>query len=169
MHYPYPSTIHPKETHNLGRWTPYSLRVRFIQRYLKEYKSLIYYPITVQSFFNKEKFMSKFSDWAFVNVPLSVADKPALDFFIEEQGGDSNLIIQELTAQQYKISIAWVDSRNSFCVTMSGGRDHPRNPAQSMSAWSDDINEAVWMLGYKHLQICKSGEWKDFETSAAWG
>lgn len=110
------------------------------------------------------------SEWQFANVKLTEKDKPKLIRFSGEFDDNPMNILTEIASRQYKLSVSWVDKQNSFVVSVSGTENSKINNGVTMTSWSDDVEEAIFMTGYKVLEVTQDGVWLEYaEESSNWG
>ncbi len=105
----------------------------------------------------------------FVNIQLTAEDRPRLESFDKQYGNDTTKHLMDLTGSGYKISMRWVEEKQSFCVTLIGHKSMKRNQNFSMSSFSDDLHEAIVMANYKDAMICDGGEWDKHAQDSNWG
>lgn len=118
----------------------------------------------------RDYFMANFKDWKFVNMRLTSDDEPELKKFALKYKSDVSAVVIELLSSGYKISITWVDDKESFIVTLTPTESCPYNAKSSMSSWSDDVIEAVMMAGYKNYVLADGKDWADAERGKdGWG
>jgi len=110
------------------------------------------------------------SAWKFINLRLTKDDKPGLKKFRETCNNDVGECLKELAISQCKLSISWVDDKAAWCVTVSATKQSKQNQNCSMTSWSDDWEEAIFMTGYKVITLAQSGSWSDLADAAEdWG
>lgn len=108
--------------------------------------------------------------WKFINLRLTSDDKPGLAKFIKKCKDDVGDCLRELAIANCKLSISWVDEKTAWCVTVSPTKQSKLNKDCSMSSWSDDWVEAIYMTGYKVLVLAESGSWEKIASSQEdWG
>lgn len=113
---------------------------------------------------------SKGFDWTFVNIKLVEKDKSKVSKFLERYPDDIVEIIDDITELGYKVSVSWVDSSNSYCVSVSGNENTPQNNKCTITSWSGVLQEAIAIAGYKVLDLLDGEKWTDHETEASnWG
>jgi len=109
-------------------------------------------------------------DWKFIELKLEKDDKQRMADFIDEYDGNVWQAVEDVLELQYKVSISWVSTHSSYCVTVSGNEKTGINDRSSITSWSDDLVEAYAMMSYKVLTVCKSGDWKEYaQEKAIWG
>jgi len=74
-----------------------------------------------------------------------------------------------LLGRGYKISISWVVNSNAFCVSLIGTPTSKTNDGVIMTSWSDDLEEAILIAAYKHLEMCGDGAWPTRDDTQRWG
>lgn len=104
-----------------------------------------------------------------VEYRLTDEDEPALKRFSESAKNNPADILRELIGEGYKISIVLSSSNDSICVTATGTERCRYNKDCFMSAWSDNLSEAVFMLGYKVFEVFESKTWHGKTKQANWG
>lgn len=112
-----------------------------------------------------EYIMAKTGIWEFANVNLTSDDDKEIDKYVKSRDDDYLGTIIELLSTGYKISFAWIDKQNSFVVTVSGTERSVINKGVSMTAWSDDLPDAIMVLGYKVFIKTKGTAWLDYEQT----
>lgn len=98
-------------------------------------------------------------NWKFVNIELSDTEVNSIDKWMTKNKVTPEILLQELLAKGYKISISWIDAQSAYVATMSGSDRSARNSGCSVTAWSDDIFEAVSFLAYKDMEIAGEQSW----------
>lgn len=111
-----------------------------------------------------EYIMASKNLWTFANVNLTADDDAQIDKFVKSREKDTLGVLIELLAAGYKTSFAWIDAQNSFVVTVSGTDRASLNKGTSMTAWSDDLSDAIMVLGYKVFIKTDGGTWSDYEV-----
>lgn len=110
------------------------------------------------------------SEWQFIDVKLETEDKPKLEKFAKEYKLDVEAILTEISAMGYKLSISYVDKQNSFVVSVSGNDRTKHNNGCTMTSWSDDVIEALFMAAYKVIVVTDRGIWSEYATDTSnWG
>lgn len=161
----FPEYLKIYETKDESDWMRSRCFHRYIMRYFWEFQKVAKFVYYIRLKTYEENHMAH----KFINVQLSEKDKPRLEAYAEHYNGDAVEMAYELTAQGYKLSISWIDDRNSFCVTVSGSKRTKFNKEHSMTSWSDDLTEACFMAGYKHEELAKKGDWEGLHVSTTWG
>lgn len=113
--------------------------------------------------------MARYNQKQFATVTLEKADEKKLVEWAEGNSVTGISSLQDLTADGYKISIAWVDSNQSFCCSLIGTEVSKPNRDAILTSWSDDLEEALVMSAYKHFVVCDGGEWPVNDQSSRWG
>lgn len=114
--------------------------------------------------------MARNSDFKYVNIKLTPADKKPLETWAKEQDWDILTAVDELASRKYKLGVTWSDKQNSWCVSITGQEGAKQNALRSMSSWSSDWVEALIIGLYKVLVVCNDGRWEDFEADQeTWG
>lgn len=110
-----------------------------------------------------EYYMARKDIWTFANVNLTAEDDKEIDIFVKARDNDVLGVLIELLASGYKTSFAWIDKQNSFVVTVSGTERSSLNKGTSMTAWSDSLNDAIMVLGYKVFIKTEGDDWLKYE------
>lgn len=105
----------------------------------------------------------------FVDCKLSLNDKPRLDEYAKKYKGDVANVLESVLNDGYTVKAGWYPDKASFAVFLAPTKDNRQNQNKMMSAWSDDIIEAYFMLGFKHEIIFESGEWTVDDKQSQWG
>lgn len=109
-------------------------------------------------------------NWKMISVRIESSEKDKFLHWCEENPMSATDILEELGGRLYKLSASWVDSNQAWVVTVSGTKDSNKNKNQSMSSWSNDVMEALYMTIYKVLVICEDKDWESYESaSGSWG
>lgn len=137
--------------------------IRFMLRCMTFNEAVLFYD----GFYYDERkyFMARKDMWTFANVNLTGEDDKEIDKFVKTRDNDILGVLIELLAAGYKTSFAWVDKQNSFVVTVSGTDRSSSNKGTSMTAWSDDLPDAIMVLGYKVFIKTNGEEWLDYEQT----
>lgn len=119
---------------------------------------------------SKEKFdMVAFNKWVFVKRKILKEEREQFAEYQKSMKGSVNSIITMLCGESLKLSISWVDDRNSYVATVTPKKGVKRNEGMSLTGWSDSWEEAVFMCGFKHEALCDGGDWSTFEVEGDWG
>ncbi len=109
-------------------------------------------------------------NWTFITIKLSQDDKPELEAFIKGYNKHFLDVITDVLAMGYKVSLNWIDKQNAFVVSVSGTNESAQNKGATVTSWSDELSEAIFMMGYKALVLGKSKTWVEIQTdSSNWG
>lgn len=128
---------------------------------LIDYQAL-YYPVLVIRirYPTEELFMAdQRANWTFIHYKIPREDESKLKDYIKSCKDSVDTPITVFASQGYKISISWVDDKNSYVVTVSPKEGSKVNSKSSLPSWSDDWQEAIFMCGYKHEVLCDGGDW----------
>lgn len=175
-YYPYQKPLgHPKWSSNTPLWD--RLKQRRLPNHIKFTMLMLRHYYSEHVFFDhltytdEVFFMARLKfEWDFINVKLSEKDKPKLEKFADKFNEDLEALMDEIVTLGYKVSTSYVDKQNSFVVTVSGSENSKFNNKCSMTSWSSSWVEAMFMMGYKVLEVTQGGEWKDFaQESDNWG
>ena len=113
---------------------------------------------------------SKKFEWTFVNIKLKPEDKESLLKYAKEHKGQVESALSAIASYGYKFSLSFVDDSNSWCASVSGNERTKFNDKCTITSWSDDISEAIFMAAYKCDVVTEGGDWKEYEeTSSNWG
>ena len=104
-------------------------------------------------------------NWNLVNYTLTSEELVEYTDFMKARKNDALGVLHEVFALGYKVSITWVDSSNSFCVSVTGGNEHPDNPSSTITSWSDDLLDCMAISAYKVLVVFNKGAWRGKDTS----
>lgn len=108
--------------------------------------------------------------WKFINIKLTDKDKKPLAQYADSHKVDVRSVIDDICAGGYKLSISFVIAQNSYVVTVSGNDKTKHNNGCSMTSWSDEVIEAIFMTGYKMFEICGGEPWDEYATeNNNWG
>jgi hypothetical protein len=91
---------------------------------------------------------------------MNIADGPLFDF-VEEMVGDG-----------YKVSFSEDTAHTCYIASATGQKLGNPNAGHSLSGRGPSIFGALACLAYKHVTLCKSGEWSAYAgstTSSKWG
>lgn len=109
-------------------------------------------------------------NWSMVNIKVDRSKVKEIEKYGEQFHNELEALVDSILSHGYKISMSYVDSRNSYIVTVSGTENSKYNNQTSMSSWSDSALEAFLLCSYKVNVITEGGKWSDYElTSSEWG
>lgn len=109
-------------------------------------------------------------DWNFVNIKLTAEDKPKLEKYAKEHKLDVVSALTAIASYGYKFSLSFVDDSNSWVASVSGSDRSKHNNKATMTSWSDDPAEAIFMAAFKCDVITQGEDWKEFEQeNSNWG
>lgn len=101
--------------------------------------------------------------WKFVQCKLSKDHKVPLEKFTREYKGGVSDVLQEICSMGYKVSVSWVDDKNSWVTTITGKKGAKINENVSLPSWSDDWAEALFMGAFKCIVLADRGDWSTLE------
>lgn len=110
-----------------------------------------------------------FKDWKFATVSISRQDLPKVEELAEVYENDLNQALDVLADDDVKLSMNYVEKRNSWCVTLTPKEDNKHNKEISMTSWSNNPIEALWIGLYKHIVICNRKEYPYDTNDSAFG
>lgn len=114
--------------------------------------------------------MAKENNWSFVEVKIGREDKQLFQDWTQARGEVVTSMIETLCSYGYKVSVSWVDSHNSFVVSVSGSDSGKLNKQCTMTSWSDDVIEAFQLAVFKVVHVTGEGVWSDYATEKDnWG
>jgi hypothetical protein len=113
--------------------------------------------------------MPRNNDFQFANIKLNRSDEKEFRGWSETQDFDTMGLLTNLGGDGYKVSLAWIDKQNAWCVTLVATDGAKHNKNRGLSSWSDDLEEAIWISGYKHYRMCDGGSWPDEGSNQNWG
>lgn len=99
-------------------------------------------------------------NWELVNVRLDETHTAALAEFVKALDGNATAALRLMIEDGYKVSVTYIEKNEAFCVTVSGASDGKRNASKSMSSFSDDLQEAIFMTAFKQQILFERGNWK---------
>lgn len=111
---------------------------------------------------------SKF-DKTFASVRLDKADAKALEAWRAEHKLTGLDVVSQLMGDGYKVSATYIADKSSFCVSIIGTEFTKPNASSIMTAWSDDLEEAMIIGAYKHYVLCDGGSWPTQNNDQPWG
>lgn len=125
--------------------------------------------VYLQMFESEENMAKKFGNWTMISARLSKDDKKKFHQAVEKSGLNAHDAVIELLGAGYKVSVSFVVDRESFVFTVTGPKDHKLNGEKSMTSWSDDLAEAMYMGWYKVRFVFGDGSWADDNDDVPWG
>lgn len=160
-----------KLTHkNLTASDSYALRRTIFQRMCDWCFLTISNDIKCDFIADRAHFMARFQKMEFVTLRLTADDAKNIEKYAQSKEGDYTTVLHEILASGHKVSISWIDDKSSYIVTLIGTEHSQHNQGYSMTTWSDDLVEAIFMAGYKHEIVCDGGSWQDNSTGDMnWG
>ena len=141
-------------------------------RFITRIKDMKHEDRVVHMFYERMEFfiMAQKFAWTFVEIKLLAGDKPKVLAWAEKNVTNPLEVIDDITELGYKVSISYIDDRNSYVVSVSGSDRTPQNNKQTITTWSSNLEECLIMAGYKILHLTKDGKWEDYATeSSDWG
>jgi len=105
----------------------------------------------------------------FVDAKLTLDDVPAVEAFAKQFKGNVANLLTKLAGDGYTVKIGFYPDKASFAVFVAPDKDNKNNRNKMLSSWSDDVEEALYMSGFKHYQMFEGGEWVVDEKRANWG
>ena len=109
-------------------------------------------------------------DHQFINLRLTIADRNSVEKFASEFKDDAFAVLEELHIRGYKVSSSWIDKQNAYVVSVTGTERSQKNEHATITSWSDDLKECVFLAGYKVLVIAGDKDWTSLDESVSnWG
>lgn len=109
------------------------------------------------------------SDYAFVDVRISKADRAAFDKWAAETANDAIDLLASLANSGYKISVSWSDYNDCYTASFTGQEENGPNYHLVMTSRSDDMWEALMIGLYKHYVQCRGEDWPTDKQENDWG
>lgn len=113
--------------------------------------------------------MAGFGDFAFSNLRIEPEDTPAFEKWLADTAIHPLSVLEQFTGDGFKVSVSYVIDQNSFCVSIIGTKETKLHKNMGLSAWSDDLGEAMAIAWYKHYKLCDGGEWPIKNNGKRWG
>lgn len=120
-------------------------------------------------YWTAEDYMAQLGNWTMISCRLGKDDEKPLTKLMDECEHSLAFAITELTSMGYKCSVSWVDKSNSFVFSVTGTDRTPNNNKKTVTSWSDDVSEAVFMGLYKVKVVFNNGTWTENGTTSNWG
>lgn len=113
--------------------------------------------------------VAAFGNKKFAQLSLDVSREAELTAWVTGEGIQVWDLLTNLLNDGYKVSLVWVYKQSSFCVSIMGTDDSKHNQDAILTSWSDDLEDALLIGGFKHYVICDGGKWPLQDTSRRWG
>lgn len=110
-----------------------------------------------------------FSDYTFVEIRLTQADKDAFKAWASSNASDGIDLLAALVNSGYKLSVSWSDYNDCYTASLTGTEENGPNYQHVMTSRSDDLYEAIMIALYKHYELCPDGEWPTDKQVNDWG
>lgn len=121
-------------------------------------------------FYKTEHDMKKtFSPMQFSTLRLLTEDKEKYAGWVQKTKANIVDMVAAFCGDGFKVSVSYITEQNSFCVTIIGTDNTKQHKECCMTTWSDDLEEAILMAGYKHYAMCDGAAWPMQETAQRWG
>lgn len=98
-------------------------------------------------------------NWNLINVRLDETHTADLANFVKSLDGDATEALRIMLEDGYKVSVSYIEKNEAFCVTISGREGMKYNSNSSMSSFSDDLQEAIFMTAFKHGILFSRKQW----------
>ena len=108
-------------------------------------------------------------DITFVDIRLSKADTTAFREFMQKSPDDLSLALADFIADGNKTSMSWDSEHNTFIAAATCKNPDSVNKDCCITSRSSEWFEALMLNVFKHLVICKAGEWVGEQTDRSWG
>lgn len=113
--------------------------------------------------------MAKFVGKQFASIRLDRASEKEFTKWVSETKVRGFDAMERFLGDGYKVSATYVFDKSSFCVSVIGTEVTKPNQDKIMTSWSDELEEAFQIAGYKHYVICDGGDWPTQDNDAPWG
>jgi hypothetical protein len=99
-------------------------------------------------------------DFNLIDYRLNDAELEAFEKWSKGKIPTTVEVFSELAIMSYKISFTHVASSEAWCVSITGTKDAKFNSGATLTTWSDDCMEAMYMAFFKVTQVFEKGVWK---------
>lgn len=133
------------------------------------YIDTLEYAITCKWVIDEEYLMANKFNWNTVQARLTKAHKKKVIDFAESYDNDMQSLFDILVDDNIKLSMTYSEKQTSWIATFTRKEDHKLQKSTSMSSWSNDPVEALWITFYKHVVMFSRDVWESTEDAQAWG
>ena len=109
------------------------------------------------------------NEWRFAKVNLTEEQRAEYLLFAANEGFDPYEQLGLLIAEGYKFSATFDGDNDAWIATLSGRKFEGPNQETSLSARHGSLYDAVSLVLFKHLVVCKGGTWTDQISESNWG
>jgi len=121
---------------------------------------LLYYLPALSHTIDYEDLMAKNNNnFNLLDYRLSEAELGAYEAWLTKTKPTMPQCLSELAAMDIKISLTFVENSESWCVSITGKEGNKFNEKVTMTNWSDDVEDALYMACYKAVVVFERGKW----------
>lgn len=127
---------------------------------------LVYYLPNISFCIDWESLMAKKSlDFNLIDYRLSETELEAYETWLTKEAPNPTAILTELASKDYKISMTFVENSEAWCVSVTGKEGAKFNEKATLTTWSDEVLDALYMAAFKVFVIFNSGKWNTKASS----
>lgn len=102
----------------------------------------------------------KNSDFNLIEYRLEDAEIATFEKWLQSEKLTPIAALNYCAGKDYKVSMTFVEQSESWCVSLTGKKDAKFNAETTMTTWSDEPFEALFMAVFKASIIFNDGVWK---------
>lgn len=141
--------------------TTNALQVKHLMQQAEDLRLLVQYIPEVSFCINWESLMAKKSpDFNLIDYRLSDKEMEDFDTWLNKEAPNPTEVLNSLAALNYKVSFTFVESSNAWCVSITGKEGAKFNEKATLTSWSDDSLDALYVGAFKVFVVFANGIWK---------
>lgn len=102
----------------------------------------------------------KSPDFNLIDYRLSDKEMEDFDTWLNKEAPNPTEVLNSLAALNYKVSFTFVESSNAWCVSITGKEGAKFNEKATLTSWSDDSLDALYVGAFKVFVVFANGIWK---------
>lgn len=127
----------------------------------RDLKDLVFYIPQLSFCINWESLMAKKNlDFNLIDYRLSDLELAGFETWLEKEAPNPTNVLTELASKDYKVSFTFVENSEAWCVSVTGKEGAKFNEKTTLTSWSDEPMDALYMAAYKVFEVFSGGVWK---------
>lgn len=130
-------------------------------RNARDLADLVYYIPQLSFCMDWESKMAKNKpDFNLIDYRLSDLELTQFETWLEKEAPNPTNVLTELATRDYKVSFTFVENSEAWCVSITGKEGAKFNEKSTLTSWSDEPMDALYMAAFKVFVVFNGGVWK---------
>lgn len=139
----------------------HALGVKRVMQQAQDLVDLVYYVPQLSFCIDWESKMAKMKpDFNLIDYRLSDLELEQYEAWLEKHAPNPTNILTELAGKDYKTSFTFVENSEAWCVSVTGKEGAKFNEKSTLTTWSDEPMDALYMAAFKIFEVFSGGVWK---------